>query len=515
MVTLRTPAVEAAFQVALDDWENQLDEVEVAYADAQWRRHFDFSAGDDLSQLETERSKLLLGARMREVLRHWESRPRDPLLARRVELLLRRLRWAEVESQPQVFRLRNRIDQALLNFRPQIASVTSSRVDRSEILRRHPDRDRRREAWFAMAPLTTQIEADVRRLMRRRQELAQAQGYDGFVSWALGAVGLDRAWVDAFFVKLRQLTEAPYQAWLVEAAQRLKLVDGLRPWDLPFVAEQEMSLPEIAFPSDRALPAVRAVAEGLGLGEAFAGVQVAVADIPHAALCYAVRPPDDVRVVISPRDGRVHYDVLFHEFGHALHWRSLRPPSPVLRRESPPFNEGMACLWARLVSEPEWLLKWGNIGSVQAVSYRRAWVKRAIYRLRVRMAQATFEYRAYDALDGDLSALYRGVLSEYLGVPFDQAPGWADSPFWTSHPVYFQNYVIGEAMASQILVTLRQLFNRLIGEPRLGAWLTEHFYVPGAALSWATKISRATGSPLNTNGLATDLNLTGSVSGIV
>jgi oligoendopeptidase F len=497
--------MEMALRLSLDEWEDRLERADAACADVQWRRHFGQTNGNELRRLEDARSVMLLDDHAGATLRRWESRPHDPLLARRVNLALRRLRWAEIESQQQVYELRNRIDQAVINYRPRTDGVAISRVERSEILRRHPDRNHRRDAWLAMGPLVDRIGDGVRQLMCRRQALAREQGYDGFAAWALDSFGLNHPWIEGFFGELRRRTDGPYRAWLAEKAENLALQDGLRPWDLAFAAEQEISLPETAFSRCKALPAALEVADGLGLGKAAAGVRVVQADIPYAALCYPVRPPDDVRVLINPRDGRSHYDVVFHELGHALHWRCVRAVSPILRLEAPPFNESMACLWERFVSESDWLMGNNDITCQQVAGYRQGWAKRLIYRLRLRIAQATFEYRAYQAPEADLAALYRDVFSEHMGVPYDRIPGWAHDPFWTSHPVYWQNYVIGEAVASQTLAALRRQFGRLIGEPSVGVWLTQFYYGPGAALPWTEKVSVATGSPLGTADLLADL----------
>jgi hypothetical protein len=504
MAVIKPPANEIALRLALDELEQRLDHLDEAYADCQWRMHFGQTRGRELGRLEAARSALLLSDQRREIWRQCESWPLDPLLARRMRLLSRRFRWAEIESLPQVYQLRNRIDRAMISFHPQVAAASVSRVERSGILRRHPDRNRRREAWLATKPLASHIEADLRELLRQRQRLAQARGYADFATWALDMSGLSRPWVEDFFDELRRLTDTPYRAWLTEVAQRLAVPDGLRPWDLAFAAEQGVSLPESAFPENGALEAVQAVAKGLGLGEAAEGVWVGVADLPYAALCYGVRPPQDVRVLLNRRNGHAHYDVLFHEFGHALHWRSLRPMSPVMRWESPPFNEAMASLWERLILEPEWLWE-GNVTPDRVAEYRTGWAKRAVYRLRSRIAQATFEYQAYQDLDGDLTALYRDIYAEHLGVPYDETPGWAHNPFWTSHPVYVQNYVIGEAVASQILAALKRRFGRLIGKPPVGAWLAEHCYASGALLPWTDRILQATGAPLGSSDLAADL----------
>ncbi len=502
---IERPAAEMALRLALDELESRLEEADAACADAQWREHLGRAGQDELAQLEAARSSLLLDDGAQERIRRWAGRPSDPDLARRAQLMSRRLRWAEIESRPEVYALRNRVDRAIISF----DSRWLNRAGRAEILRRHPDRARRRDAWLALGTLSLQIEADVRELLRRRQRLARELGYDGYVSWALEVTGLNRQWVEALFDELRHLTEAPYRAWLSQAARRLSLRDGLRPWDLAFAASGEAALPDEAFPRDGLLQTAQEVAEGLGLGPEAAGLRVDVVDIPYAALCYAVHPPDDVRILLSPRDGHAHYSVLFHEFGHALHWRSLRPRSLASRWESPPFNEAMACIWERLASEPDWLMGRDGITPDQVIAYRRLWAGRVIYRLRARMAQAIFEYRAYQDVDGDLLTLLQDTFAAYLGVPYDQAAGWADSPFWTSHPVYLQNYVIAEVVASQTLAALRTRFGRLISESRVGAWLVKRFYAPDASRSWFERVVRATGAPLSSFELAADLGVGG------
>jgi peptidyl-dipeptidase A len=487
--------------LSLDELETQLERADAAYADAQWRGHFGQAAGGELARLEAARSALLLDGATWETLCRWQTRARDGALARRLDLLSRRWQWAAIESRPQVYELRNRIDWLAIAF-----PLVSSRTRLARVLRHHPSRARRRDAWLALEPLAALVEDDVRQLMRRREALARELGATGFVSWALEALGLSRQWVEAFFDELLRLTDASYRAWLADSARRLSLAGELRPWDLAFAAEGAVSaLPAGAFPGARLLPEALAVADGLGLGRAALGVRVGAADIPYAGLCYAVRPPDDVRVLFSPRGGHACYSALFHEFGHALHWRCLRPLSPVLRRESPPFAEAMACLWERLAWEADWLAGRDGAPFDQSETWRRAWAGRTLYRLRLFMAQATFEYRAYQALDGDLMELWREIYQSYLGVPCERAPGWANSSSWTSHPVYLQNYVIAEAIASQTVAALRRRFGRLIGEPRVGDWLVEHYYGPGASLPWRHKVLRATGAPLSGRDLAADL----------
>jgi hypothetical protein len=318
------------------------------------------------------------------------------------------------------------------------------------------------------------------------------------------------------------LTEAPYFAWLEEVAHTLDPADGLRPWDLAFAAERGGPAPPGIVDLDGAMRKMWRLAAGLGLGQAAAGVRIDLAAMPYQALCYPVSPPDDVRILLN-QTGRLDQsngsngscrperatplDLLYHEFGHALHWRALGNVSPALRWDAPPFNEGMAYLWERLALKADWSAA-RVTGALDAVeSWQRWWARRTLYRLRVWIARAAFEYRAYQQVDQgeDLLALFQQVHSEYLGVPFDTASTWVQSPFWTSHPVYWQNYVIGQAIASQTLERLTCEFDRLTDNPGVGAWLVNHYYRFGGALPWMDKVLRATGAPLGTTALIQDL----------
>jgi len=43
-----------------------------------------------------------------------------------------------------------------------------------------------------------------------------------------------------------------------------------------------------------------------------------------------------------------------------------------------------------------------------------------------------------------------------LCLEFPPEATWADNPYWASYPVYLQNYVVAEAIASQTRAALRR-----------------------------------------------------------
>lgn len=489
----------------LNQLEARLEALDVAYAEADWRKYLGQTSEDELNALEARRAALLLDDKAWEMVRAGREHAPDPDLARRLTLVERLFLGAHVESDPAVYALRNRLDQTIVAFRPAVAGQTISRADQRELLRKEPDRTLRRAAWRALVPLATEIEADVIELMRRRNALAQKLGYPGYPDLALSLIGLDRRGVLELFDQLAGATEAVYRLFLDRAAAHLELA-ALQPWDLSYALDRLSTLPDEPFPKEGIIVAARDLAASLGLAEAGAAVRVDMTDIPYGGLCFAVRVPDDVRILINPRHGHLYYSTLFHEFGHALHARLVRQPAHSLRHEPGPFNEGMACLLQRFAAEPGWLQTRPGLDDAAIGEYRTGWAETMLVGLRALMGQAVFEYRAYDNLDGDLLDLWRETMSAFLLIPYDEAEAWADNPFWTVYPIYLQNYVVAEAIASQTWAAWRESYHQIVGQPALGNWLVERYYAPGASAEWTDKVAHATGRRLTAEALVEDLS---------
>lgn len=501
----------------LDAFEARLDALNTAYGEAQWRKYLARATAGEIDALEAERSALLLDEALFAFVQersHRAEADHDPMLARRLTLLHRALLEGRVSAPREIYELRTRIDRHTIAFKPIVAEQALSRAGQREMLRKDPDRAHRKAAWLAFGPLAATVEKDVLELMRRRNRIAQSLGYDDYPALALALVGLDRPTVDDLFAEIARATEAPYRAFLSQAAAALRAAQ-LCPWDLAFAVERLAALPDAAFPKHDLVAVSVALAEGLGLAHAARAVRLDFVDIPYAGLCFGIHPPDDVRILANPRDGHADYAMMFHEFGHALHARHLDTPSPILRDEPGPFNESQACTLQRFAADPDWLVTRPGLDEAAISAYRRGWSQTMLVRLRTLIAQATFEYAAYTVLarptlhpksgEPDLAPLYRQTMERYSLISWATFPGWADNPFWTSYPIYLQNYVVAEAVASQTHAELRRLFPALVGQPAVGTWLAEQYWLPAATIEWIDKVEYATGGRLSAQALIADL----------
>ena len=87
---------------------------------------------------------------------------------------------------------------------------------------------------------------------------------------------------------------------------------------------------------------------------------------------------------------------------------------------------------------------------------------------------------------------------------------WAAKAHLASAPVYYQNYLLGEMTASQLLATLRREVGAgapLVGNPRVGEFLDRTIFKPGAAKPWNERLAEATGENLTPKFFLDDLVL--------
>jgi peptidyl-dipeptidase A len=82
--------------------------------------------------------------------------------------------------------------------------------------------------------------------------------------------------------------------------------------------------------------------------------------------------------------------------------------------------------------------------------------------------------------------------------------------------VYYQNYLLGEMMAAQLLNALRtqvlagEPADALFTSPKVGRWLKEKLFLPGQIRPWEDALEHATGERLNPDYFVRQLQPAGS-----
>ncbi|HWI52981.1 MAG TPA: M3 family metallopeptidase [Symbiobacteriaceae bacterium] len=501
---VRTVRDEPSLRIFLDALEEQLQRLgsaisEMAFAQYQTKRR-----PEGMAEAEGAQAALMLNPDYEAVVARFLGKVEDPLLERRLSVWHQAFRGARVSSNPAVRALVSEISDTIVAHRYDVQGQEFDLGGVRHLLRTETNRDRRRAAWLAFAPLSRSLDARTRELFRLRNSLARTEGFETYVHMQMDAQGLSLPQVRTILEELAAASEPAYRALIEEGASRQKL-GRIQPWDVKFLLDGVGGLPISYFPRARIIARLAEWAMQHGLDLKALGISVHMLDIPYNGLCVGVTPRD-IRILGNWADGHNYYKTAFHELGHALHSAFSDPGSFVLRREPAVFSESMAEMIGYTVQDPGWLAHAGLTASEVASAGTQAMGPWFAY-LRQRTAHALFEYEAYANPDADLDLINAGIEARVLGCGMDESPRWAAEPnaWYSRYPVYWQNYVLADVVASQIHHDLRRRFGGLWQNPQALEHVRQHFWAPGGAVDWQEKLVRGTGEALNTRALVADL----------
>jgi oligoendopeptidase F len=496
---------EAALALFLDRLERQLEQLSGAIGELSFTQYQTKRRPEALEPAESAQASLLMNAEYQAIVARFLGKVADPLLARRLQVWSQTFRSARVTARTEVRALVNEISDSIVQYRYDVLGEELDLGAVRSLLRSDPNRERRRAAWLAFAPLSRKLESRTRELFRVRNQLARAEGYENYVHMQLDAQGLSLTQVRTILEDLTLASDPAYRALLEEGATHHSL-DRVEPWDIKFLLDGESSLPVGYFPRSGIIGKLQEWGSDHGCNLNGLGISIHFLDIPYNGLCMTVGR-GDIRILANPADGHNYYKTAFHELGHALHAAFSDPGSFVLRREPAVFSEAMAETLGYTVQDPTWLAAMGLSPAEVASASTQAMGPWFAY-LRQRTAHALFEYEAYANPDGDLDLVNAGIEARVLGCAVDESPRWASEPnaWYSRYPVYWQNYVLADVVASQVHHDLHRRFGYVWRNPAALEHIRTHYWAPGGAVDWQEKLRRGTGEGLSTQALVADLS---------
>jgi peptidyl-dipeptidase A len=457
------------------------------------------------------------------------DRTADPIVLRQLDVLHDAFAPHQVpdDLRRRLVELETAVETTFSTFRGEL---DGARVDDNailEILRGSDDVGLRQRAWAASKLIGAEVADRVRELARLRNEAARSLGYRDHFALALATGEMDEDRLLATLDEVDRATAAPFKAWKTDldaalAARFGCTVDELRPWHLdePFFQDPPSSGAVDLDPvfADRDLVALTLrTYEGLGLD---VGPVLEHSDLyaregkSQHAFCIDIDREGDVRVLCNVEPNERWMDTMLHEFGHGIYDREVRRDLPWLLRGASHSltTEGVAMLFGRLARDPRWLAEIADLSPTEldALGSHLEAARRAALLTFARwvLVVTNFERLFYADPERDLDSLWWDLVERYQLVrrPDDRhAPDWASKIHLAVVPVYYQNYLYGELVASQLHATLARDAGGLVDRREAGRFLTERFFGPGASMRWDHLVEAATGEPLTPTHLAAQL----------
>jgi peptidyl-dipeptidase A len=535
------PSADALARDFIAEHEKRIRPLEYQANLAWWNANVS-GKDDDFQAKEQAQNQLdaalSLAARF-DLLKSIKAKPiQDPIVARQIAVLY--LIYLEKQLDPELLRKitakSNTIEKAFNGYRAKASgkSIPDSEVRR--ILKESRDPAERKAVWEGSKGVGKVVEADLKTLVKLRNEAATKLGFKDFHDMQLSLNEQKQDQVLALFDELDTLTRGPFhqlkKEFDLKVADQCNIApDELRPWHFhdPFFQE----VPAI-FSAN--FDAIYAKADILKLCRDFyAGIGLPIDDViarsdlyekpgksPHA-FCTDINREGDVRVLANIVPNEYWMGTMLHELGHSVYSSRNIPRSVpyVIRTESHILTtEGIAMLFERFSKDADWLQSMGVVVSdPKAFDEVGAKMQRAKLLVFSRWCQVMFRFEKslYNNPDQDLNALWWSLVERYQEIKRPEGrdePDYAAKIHIVTAPAYYHNYLMGQLFADQVLHAIaREVLDgvtpskaNFVGKPAVGDYLKSRVFAPGRSLDWNALTQHATGAPLNAKAFAAEIS---------
>jgi peptidyl-dipeptidase A len=452
----------------------------------------------------------------------------DPKLARQVQLLYNSFAKGQQDEATiaRVTQLQKEVESTFNTFRGTFEGAPRSDNELAQILSTVTDSERLMGAWEAAKQIGPVVAPKVLELARLRNAAAQRFGFASHFSKNLELNEIDEARLFAILDELDRLTTEPFRQVKAELDRQLAARYGirtadLRPWHYhdPFFQRPprggEVDVDH--FFAGKSLEAIATRSyDGLGMDVRDVLARSDLYGRPKKyqhAFCADIDRKGDVRIMCSMEPDERWMETLLHELGHAVYDTYLDPDLPfLLRRPAHTLStEAIAMLMGRLTLTPGWLTEvvgvpGADVAAVAPAIGARQRLGMLIF-VRWVLVMVNFERALYQDPEQDLDTLWWDLVERYQLLTRPEGrhrPDWAAKIHLALYPVYYQNYLLGELMASQLHRTIARRFGRLIDTPAAGRFLVDELFRRGAIADWDATLERVTGERLSPRYFAED-----------
>ena len=452
----------------------------------------------------------------------------DALLKRQLDIIYLSYLGGQIDSTTlgELIGRETAIEQRFNTYRVKLGDRNLSDNEVDSILRYSTNSAQLEETWQASKQIGREVAGEIVELVRLRNRAAQSLGFSNYYEMQLILSEQDPTEIAVLFDELDSLTRGTFATLKGQVDSALAIryniaLSDLRPWHY-----QNRFFQEAPRVYDVNLDQFYLGKDPVELSrEYFAGIGLPVDSILARSDLYE-RPgkyqhaqsvdidrSGDARIICSVRPDYGWMTTMLHELGHAVYDYYNNRQGPWLLR-GPAHSlttEAIAMFFGKLSADPQWLTEVAGVPKAEidkvADDCKRMQRLKQIVFSRFVQVMLHFERALYENPDQNLNKLWWNLVERYQGLARLEGrdePDWASKIHIATAPVYYHNYLMGELLASQLADVIgRKVLESsdpyslsFAGDPRVGKFLIENVFLPGARYPWNEMIRRATGEKL-------------------
>lgn len=529
----KTAKMEERLVKIIEKHDAELVPIATKYAIAYWDASISGSDKDYASVEELSKAMVAyysdknIFAQLKEIKE--SEAVKDDLLKRQLDILYHSylVNQADPKKLNRSIELQTEIDKKFSKYRAILGTDTLTDNDVERELKTVRDSKRLEAVWKAHKGIGAFVSADIIALVKLRNEIAKEAGYDNFHQMSLMISDQNPDEILQLFDELDDLTKNTFVELKKEMDTKFASLydvkeEELMPWHYQNRFFQEA--PEL-YPINFDVYYKNQNIEKL-TSDFFDGLNLNIDDMlansdlyekegkNQHAYCISIDKKGDVRVLCNLKNTETWMGTMLHEYGHAIYEKKIDRNLPYLLRD--PANvfttEAIAMLFGRNSTNVNWMKAMNIIDEKQyaEVGDKGFLTLRLQQMVFSRWSQVMFRFEKemYANPDQDLNALWWSLVEKYqlLQKPADwNAADWASKIHIAAYPCYYHNYHLGELFASQlnhyicsnILNTEDVRTPNYVGNAKIGEYLEQNVFAPGAKLRWNEMIEKACGEKLS------------------
>ncbi len=425
------------------------------------------------------------------------------------------------------------IENDFTTFRAVIGGEKRTENWCREQLKSSSDAKYRKEVWEGAKQIGAVTGPKVRALVKVRNAIARRLGYSDAWTMRIKLQELDPVELTKILERVYEETKKPWAKFKRGLESRLAAKYGikpeeLRPWHYEDPFFQEAPIPDYSldpyFKGKNLEELTKAFYDSIGLSieKILAGSDLYEREGKQQhAYCMSVDRADDIRILCNVTSTDYWMSTMLHEFGHGVYDAYINRSLPFLLR-SPAHTlttEAIAMMMERHVKNPAWLTTYAKVPQAEAEKigkiFHENMIAKHLVMARWCLVMVNFEKAMYANPDSDLDTLWWDLVEKFQEIkrPDNRHHSdWAAKIHLGCSPVYYQNYLLGDLMASQLQHAIKakalagenDTESAYVNSKKVGTFLKEKVFHPGGRWHWNKLIENATGEPLTVKAFIAD-----------
>ncbi|HEX2898020.1 MAG TPA: hypothetical protein VHP63_08230, partial [candidate division Zixibacteria bacterium] len=420
----------AAILAAMDSLEKKLEWANYRLAEEKWE-NYRFGRSDSLSFYN---DLYLYVISSTDIYQYSKSLGNLAERAdrQRLQILLSEITNDRIEMRPAIKDIKDSLTGIVDSYTVDFQGESKTLDDVKDLYHNSRSRSQRElgcKAWYSIGE---NLAPGMKKLINERNDAASKLGFDNywdFISTQFSQNGVDLL---QFIKAVDSLTQTGYSEFIVGSRSTLG-INQMELWDVEFTHSQINQHGDSFFPADSHLAFIRRGLKSAGF--TLEQLPIFIESVPRnpldfGTLSFAIRPPNDIRILSESKSGFQSLHSLLSHSGIALY-------SAFIAQERPLYSFAADTTWqlamgeiiGAMVYDSIWLNDVANMPLGFISQFRRAKLEEETIKVRKLLTNISFIFEAYTNPDRDLNQLYWDLYQKYTGLSrHDDIIIWATEP---------------------------------------------------------------------------------------